>query len=68
MKNLTVFWEPGDLVEHPQHPDWGIGQVQSVIDAKVTVNFREVGKLVIDVTLIELVAAIQNKQRNEKLN
>ena len=56
MKNLTVFWEPGDLVEHPQHPDWGIGQVQSVIDAKVTVNFREVGKLVIDVTLIELVA------------
>ena len=63
MKNLTVFWEPGDLVEHPQHPDWGIGQVQSVIDAKVTVNFREVGKLVIDATLIELVAAIQNEQR-----
>ena len=63
MKNLKVFWEPGDLVEHPQHPDWGIGQVQSVIDAKVTVNFREVGKLVIDVTLIELVAAIQNEQR-----
>ena len=68
MKNLTVFWEPGDLVEHPQHPDWGIGQVQSVIDAKVTVNFREVGKLVIDVTLIELVAAIQNEQRQKKLN
>ena len=68
MKNLTVFWEPGDLVEHPQHPDWGIGQVQSVIDAKVTVNFREVGKLVIDVTLIELVAAIQIEQRKKKLN
>ena len=44
MKHLTVFWEPGDLVEHPQHPDWGIGQVQSVVDTKVTVNFREVGK------------------------
>ena len=63
MKHLTVFWEPGDLVEHPQQPDWGIGQVQSVVDTKVTVNFREVGKLVIDATFVELVAAIQNEQR-----
>ena len=63
MKHLTVVWEPGDLVEHPQHPDWGIGQVQSVVDTKVTVNFREVGKLVIDATFVELVAAIQNEQR-----
>ena len=63
MKHLTVFWEPGDLVEHPQHPDWGIGQVQSVVDTKVTVNFREVGKLVIDANFVELVAAIQNEQR-----
>ena len=63
MKHLTVFWEPGDLVEHPQHPDWGIGQVQSVVDTKVTVNFREVGKLVIDATFVELVAVIQNEQR-----
>ncbi|MEJ6610828.1 MAG: DUF3553 domain-containing protein [Paracoccaceae bacterium] len=63
MKHLTVFWEPGDLVEHPQHPDWGIGQVQSVVDTKVTVNFREVGKLVIDATFVELVTAIQNEQR-----
>ena len=63
MKHLTVFWEPGDLVEHPQHPDWGIGQVQSVVDTKVTVNFREVGKLVIDATFVELVAAFQNEQR-----
>ncbi|MDB3912760.1 DUF3553 domain-containing protein [Paracoccaceae bacterium] len=63
MKHLTVFWEPGDLVEHPQHPDWGIGQVQSVVDTKVTVNFREVGKLVIDATFVELMTAIQNEQR-----
>ena len=58
MKNLTVFWEPGNLVEHPQHPEWGIGQVQSVINAKVTVNFREAGKLVIDVSCVDLVDAI----------
>ena len=63
MKNLTVFWAPGDLVEHPQHSEWGIGQVQSVINAKVTVNFREAGKLVIDVSCVDLVDAIQNEQR-----
>ena len=63
MKNLTVFWEPGNLVEHPQHPEWGIGQVQSVINAKVTVNFREAGKLVIDVSCVDLVDSIQNEQR-----
>ena len=63
MKNLTVFWEPGNLDEHPQHPEWGIGQVQSVIDAKVTVNFREAGKLVIDVSCVDLVDTIQNEQR-----
>ena len=63
MKNLTVFWAPGNLVEHPQHPEWGIGQVQSVINAKVTVNFREAGKLVIDVSCVDLVDAIQNEQR-----
>ena len=62
MKNLTVFWEPGNLVEHPQHPEWGIGQVQSVINAKVTVNFREAGKLVVDVSCVDLVDAIQNEQ------
>ena len=62
MKNLTVFWEPGNLVEHPQHPEWGIGQVQSVINAKVTVNFREAGKLVIDISCVDLVDAIQNEQ------
>ena len=63
MKNLTVFWEPGNLVEHPQHPEWGIGQVQSVINAKVTVNFREAGKLVIDISCVDLVDSIQNEQR-----
>ena len=63
-KTITfIDFSLGDFVTHPEKPEWGIGQVQSVIDAKVTVNFLEVGKLVIDVTLIELVAAIQNEQR-----
>ncbi|MYM53841.1 DUF3553 domain-containing protein [Thalassovita mangrovi] len=55
MTNLTSFFEPGMLVRHPTQPDWGIGQVQSNIGGKVTVNFREAGKVVIDGTRVELV-------------
>jgi hypothetical protein len=36
------------LVQHPDRPDWGIGQVQSNIGGRITVNFREEGKVVID--------------------
>lgn len=40
--------EPGMLVRHPQQPEWGLGQVQSVIGHRVTVNFEEAGKIVMD--------------------
>jgi hypothetical protein len=40
--------EPGMLVRHPEQADWGLGQVQSNIDNKVTVNFEHAGKVVID--------------------
>ncbi|MFN8725062.1 MAG: DUF3553 domain-containing protein, partial [Rhodospirillales bacterium] len=36
---------PGTYVCHPDRPDWGIGQVQSAIGMRVTVNFEHVGKL-----------------------
>jgi hypothetical protein len=36
------------LVKNPARPEWGIGQVQSNISGKVTVNFRDEGKIVID--------------------
>lgn len=36
------------LVRHPDHEDWGIGQVQSRIGSKVTVNFEHAGKVVIE--------------------
>jgi len=45
---------PGMLVGHPDRPDWGLGQVQSVIGHRVTVNFENAGKLVIDATVIAL--------------
>ena len=55
MDNLNNFLEPGMLVKHPLQPDWGIGQVQSRIDNRITVNFTEVGKIVIDGSRIVLV-------------
>lgn len=42
------LYEPGMIVRHPSQPDWGLGQVQSSIGGKVTVNFQEVGKIVVD--------------------
>lgn len=39
---------PGMLVEHPAEPDWGIGQVQSVVGDRITVNFEHAGKVLIN--------------------
>ncbi len=48
MTEMNALLEPGMLVRHPDRPDWGIGQVQSNIGGRVTVNFPEAGKVVID--------------------
>ena len=44
---MNQFLEPGNLVRHPDKPDWGLGQVQSVIGDRITVNFEHMGKVVI---------------------
>ena len=49
------IYEPGILVQLVSQLDWGIGQVQSIIKEKVTVNFENVGKKVINANLIELI-------------
>lgn len=48
---------PGDWVRLPGRPEWGVGQVQSVTGAKVTVNFEHAGKRVVwtDVVALEQV-------------
>ena len=51
---MEEFLEPGMLVRHPGRPEWGLGQVQSVIREKVTVNFEHAGKVVIDGSRIHL--------------
>ncbi len=45
---MNELLEPGALVRNPQAPDWGLGQVQSVIGKRITVNFEHVGKMVIN--------------------
>ena len=44
---MILDFEPGDKVFNPKNKDWGIGQVQSIIKNKITVNFQNVGKKVI---------------------
>ena len=55
MSNFNALLTPGMFVRHPQQAEWGIGQVQSNIDGRITVNFPDHGKLVIDSTHVELV-------------
>ena len=51
---MILDFEPGDKVVNPDRKDWGIGQVQSIINGKVTINFENVGKKVINSRIIKL--------------
>ena len=51
---MHIDFEPGDYVVNPTNKNWGIGQIQSIIRNKVTVNFENVGKLVINIDLVTL--------------
>ena len=51
---MILDFEPGDKVVNPKNEDWGIGQIQSIIRQKITVNFQNVGKKVINADNIEL--------------
>ena len=51
---MILDYEPGDKVTNTDNKDWGIGQVQSIINGKVTVNFENVGKKVINTETIKL--------------
>ncbi len=48
---------PGCFVRHPDRPDWGLGQVQSVVRNRITVNFENAGKHLIngDAVALEVV-------------
>ena len=58
---MILDFEPGDKVINPSNKKWGIGQVQSIINEKVTVNFENVGKKVINCKNIELEKIYNNE-------
>ena len=45
---MFLNYEPGDFVINPKDMSWGTGQIQSIIKNKVTVNFENAGKKVIN--------------------
>ena len=46
--------EPGNFVINPSQKGWGIGQVQSIIKHRLTVNFEDAGKKTLDGSVIDL--------------
>ena len=59
---MIFEYEPGDKVINPLNKDWGIGQVQSIIKNKVTVNFENSGKIVLNIDVVSL-EKIKNEQK-----
>ena len=51
---MILDFDQGDKFYNPVNKDWGIGQVQSIINDKITVNFENVGKKVINAKNIQL--------------
>lgn len=54
MSDMNALLEPGQIVRHPGQPDWGLGQVQSNVDGRVTVMFEHVGKIVVQSSRVQL--------------
>ena len=52
---MTAGLLPGMYVRHPGQPDWGLGQVQSAIEERVTVNFENAGKVTINIAAVTLI-------------
>lgn len=51
---VAALLTPGAYVMHPDQPDWGLGQVQSAVGTRVTVNFTHAGKVTMDAAVIAL--------------
>ena len=60
---MNFDYEPGDYVINPKNINWGIGQIQSIIKEKITVNFENKGKQVINGTRI-ILKKVNNIEKN----
>ncbi|MED5395886.1 MAG: DUF3553 domain-containing protein [Pseudomonadota bacterium] len=54
---------PGMFVRHPTEDRLGLGRVQTVLGNKITVNFENVGKIVINGNIVKLVVVEPNDGR-----
>ena len=61
---MILDYEPGDKVINPAKKEWGIGQVQSIIGNKVTINFENTGKQVINVCLLYTSPSPRDKRQS----
>ena len=62
---MILDFEPGDRVISPLNEEWGIGQIQSIIREKITVNFENAGKKVINSNNILLRKFKKNEFRRD---
>ena len=58
---MNEEFAPGVLVRHPDREDWGLGQVQSSIDNRITVNFEHRGKELINGNVISLILVEEDR-------
>jgi hypothetical protein len=63
VEEMSDAFVPGAWVRHPDRPDWGLGQIQSVVGQRVTVNFEHAGKLSINAAAIQLQPADPDPDR-----
>ena len=59
-----LYFSLGDFVINPKQPEWGLGQIQSIVGMNVTVNFEHVGKQMINCALITLDVAPQSQKNS----
>ena len=59
---MSQTLEPGQRVRNPDRPDWGMGQVQSVVGVRVTVNFENIGKVLIHTDRVALLPAEDDRR------
>ena len=60
-----LYFNLGDFVIHPKQPEWGLGQIQSIVGMNVTVNFEHVGKQMINCAMITLDVAPQSQTQQK---
>jgi len=51
---MNLDFTPGMIVRNPDQPDWGLGQVQSAVGDRVTVNFENAGKMTMNLSAARL--------------